>query len=85
MLHKHGNLPNYQFSKEQAEVWAVKYGGLARADNRLGTAQGAREDKAQPQCETVPDSRVCLCKAGSSRGQCRAFMCVYTAPSTTEP
>jgi len=66
MLHKHGNLPNYPFSKEQAEVWAVKYRGFARADNMLGIAQGTKEDKAQPQCETVPDSHVYLYKAGSS-------------------
>lgn len=50
----------------------------------LGIAQGTKEDKAQAQCETIPDSRVCLYKAGSSRGQCHAFMCVYTVPSTTE-
>jgi len=47
-------------------VWAVKYRGFARADNMLGIAQGTKEDKAQPQCETVPDSHVYLYKAGSS-------------------
>lgn len=66
MLHKHENLPNNQFSKEQAEVWAVRYGGFARADNMLGTAQGTNKDKAQLQCESVLDSHVCLYKAGSS-------------------
>lgn len=50
----------------------------------LGTAQGTEEDKAQPQCETVPDSHVCLYKASGSGGQCHTFMCVYTGPSTTE-
>lgn len=59
-------LAELPIQQEQAEVQAVRYGEPATTDNMPGTAQGATEDKAQPQGETILDLHVCLCKAGSS-------------------
>lgn len=75
-LHKHRHLLIYQFSQEQAEVWAVRCGGPATTDNMPGTAQGVTEDKAQPRGKPYLTS-MSVCARQAALEDCVMFLCVF--------